>query len=96
MRFDIHVTPEMVKAEAERRIVLIMPLHRQMNALALAERLRQVTGSADPSDWPAEYQPLVLAANDAFDQINHLRAASNAIEALEPIPPDFEADRHWN
>ena len=27
--------------------------------------------------------------------IDQMRAASNALEALKPIPPDFRNDRHW-
>ncbi len=96
MRLRIGVSPEMVKEEAERRILLIMPVHKQMNALALAERLRQQTGSADPSDWPAEFQPLVAQANAAFDAINVLRAASDRLEAMRPIPPDYQSDQHWS
>ncbi|MDF2797508.1 MAG: hypothetical protein K0R85_252 [Devosia sp.] len=28
--------------------------------------------------------------------IDAIRAASNRLEAREPIPPDFAADHHWN
>lgn len=96
MRLRIGVSAAMVKEEAERRILMVMPPHKQMNALALAERLRQLTGSADPADWPAEFQPLVAQANAAFDAINALRAASNRIEAMQPIPANYTADSFWS
>ena len=86
----------MVKEEAERRILLVMPVPKQINALALAERLRQQTGSENPADWPAEFQPLVAQANAAFDAINALRAASNRLEAMQPIPPNFTDDTYWS
>lgn len=33
------------------------------------------------------------AAMEAY--IDGVRAASNALEAMRPIPPDFAHDRHW-
>lgn len=73
MRFEVLVTPALVKAEAARRIEARYPAWRQLNVLG--------EGGA------------ALAEMQAF--INPIRAASNALEALNPIPVDFSADHHW-
>lgn len=71
MRFEFLVTPQHVKAEAQRRIEARYPLWRQLNILAEG-------GSAEMVAW-----------------IGTIRAASNRIEAMQPIPPDFAQDHFW-
>jgi hypothetical protein len=37
-----------------------------------------------------------FAADEMVTFIDRIRRASNRIEAMKPIPPDFAADHHWN
>lgn len=74
MRLVKAVEPRHVKAEAERRILTVWPLWRQMNALR--------DGGDD----------LVRMGNE----IDAIRAASNVLEAMQPIPADFDHERHWS
>jgi hypothetical protein len=80
-----------IKLEAGRRIVEICPEWKQRNLTAqatiLAEKKRE--------NWTDEE----LAAWDAgallWAQIATIRAASDALEAMDPIPEDFTDDSHW-
>jgi hypothetical protein len=74
MRFDVRVTADMVKAEAERRIVDRYPIWRQINIMD------------EGGDVRAQMRSF----------ISQVRTASNRIEAMKPIPPDYAADQHWN
>lgn len=88
------VPPAIVKAEAQRRILAIMPEHEQRNYTAMAAEvlfdLRE-TGR----DLTQQEQAMLADGRQKFAQIKAIRAASNAIEASDPIPLDFQDDRHW-
>ena len=88
------VTAAMVKAEAARRIDAIMPDYQQRNALAMGLEATQLHG-ADPASWPTDLQTLNSAIQVKWATIKAIRAASNAIEAMEPIPADFGSDSYW-
>lgn len=64
------VTPEMVKAEARRRILAIAPEWQQLNAIRAGE-------------------------TQMFERIDAIRAASDLIEEMQPIPADYRDDKHW-
>ena len=64
------VTPEMVKAEARRRILNIAPEWQQLNAIREGEFAM-------------------------FVKIDAIRSASDALEAMMPIPPDYQSDTYW-
>ena len=85
------VTPQAVKDEARRRILAIAPEWKQHNltaeATALAEKGRDT--------WSADELAAWNNTQTIRRQINDIRQASNRIEALNPIPSDFEDDKHW-
>ena len=74
MLFDEKVTPIMVKAECERRILARYPLGKQ-NTITLR-------GGSERDDMQTFIEAMI--------------AASHRIEAIDPLPPDFAADHHWN
>jgi hypothetical protein len=45
--------------------------------------------------WTAQEQAEVTALTAAWAWIKSVRMASDAIEALRPIPADFAADARW-
>ena len=83
-----------IKAEAARRILEVMPEYEQRNALA-AGLDAIATHGADASTWPAEVKALHAALTDTWTHIQAIRAASDALEALDQIPADFRDDRFW-
>lgn len=83
-----------VKAEAQRRIELVMKPHQQSNYHALfAESV--VLHGADTTLWPSELQAQLETGLAKFNQIKALRAKSNEIETMNPIPADFRNDSYW-
>lgn len=91
---DPAVLPSAVKAEAERRILAVMPEWRQRNALAAGQAAVMAHGP-DPTSWPSELQTEHAEAMAAWAAINAIRAASDALEAMDPIPADYATDHHW-
>jgi len=82
---------EGVKQEAGRRIVAIAPEWKQRNMLArIAELLR--IGEANLS---AAEQADLAAIEAIWTTIKGLRAKSNALEAMDPIPLDYTDDKYW-
>ena len=80
-----------VKAEARRRILALYPDWKQANLTARGvELLRK--GEAR---WTAEELAEADAIHAAWDWVKSVRSASDAIEAMSPIPEDFRADRNW-
>lgn len=81
----------LVKAEAERRILAIVPAWKQRNLLAratlLAEKGRDTWTDAELAEW--------TAGEAIWAQVVAIRTASDRIEAMIPIPDDFTADSHW-
>lgn len=88
-------TADEVKAEAGRRIVAIMPDYVQRNTMALALETMQQHGP-DPANWPKDLQAINAAAQAKWAAIKVIRARSNEIEAMIPIPSDFREDSYWN
>jgi hypothetical protein len=79
-----------VKAEAMRRILAICPEWRQRNLTAQAVLLAKKV--ADGGTLTTREQADWDAGKATWDQIAAIRAASDAIEALDPIPHDFAQD----
>lgn len=69
-----------IKAEAQRRIYEIMPLHAQNNSLALFAEAT-LTHGPDASQWPEPLQDAVQERMAAWDTIKSIRAASDVMEA---------------
>ena len=88
------VTVDAVKAEATRRIELIAEPSRQRNLTArgteLTMKLLRQGGSLT-----AEEEAEVDAGQAIWDEIKAIRAASNVIEAMDPIPTDYTDDSYW-
>lgn len=91
---DLDQTPQnigLVKAEAYRRIVTLCPEWKQRNLTAQAAQLAK-KGEAN---W-TEAEGAAWAAGEAlWAQIAGIRAASDTLEAMSPIPVDFADDQHW-
>lgn len=88
------VTVADVKAEAHRRIVAIMPEYHQRNLTDFAIKAVQDHG-ANPSLWPSDVKAINDDARAKWAAIKAIRAKSDQIEAMTPIPADFAADSYW-
>lgn len=84
-------TPEQVKAEAQRRITAIAPEWKQRNLIAQAAILAE-KGRAN---WTAEELAAWDAGSLVWVSIVATRTVSDVIEAMDPIPADFDDDTHW-
>ena len=94
-------TSDMVRAEAQRRMMRLLgarsPEHLQVlisNGLRrgmelLRKRLDPAQGLTPEEEAEAQRLERMNAAIDA------IRAASDSLEAMNPIPADFAADGHW-
>jgi hypothetical protein len=88
-----------VKAEAQRRIILRTGandltgcLIKQLNANMRANELNDIRHTrAWTTEEAAEAEALRTLAAD----IKIIRAKSNVIEAINPIPMDYAADSRW-
>jgi len=88
---DIPATVEMVKAEAGRRIIAICPEWKQRNLTAQAAQLAK-KGEAN---WTPEEQAAWDAGEALWNQIAAIRAKSDLLEAMNPIPVDYTLDTYW-
>lgn len=84
-------TPAMVKREAMRRILAIAPEWKQRNLTAQAVLL-QHKGVAS---WTGDETAAWAAGEALWARIAAIRAASDTIEAMAPIPADYADDSHW-
>lgn len=84
-------TPEEVKAEANRRILAIVPEWKQRNLIAQATRLNR----KPMADWTPEEVAQVEAGDAIWAQVEAIRARSNEIEAMDLIPSDITDDALW-
>ena len=89
---DIPATVEGVKAEAYRRIIAICPEWKQRNLTAQATQLAK-KGEAN---WTPEEAAAWAAGEAIWNQIAAIRAASDVIEAMDPIPANFYDLPDWS
>lgn len=82
---------DQIKAEAHRRIVAICPEWKQRNLTAQAAQLAE----KGRDNWTAEEVAAWNAGKALWEQIVALRAASDALEAMDPIPTDYTDDKYW-
>jgi hypothetical protein len=80
-----------VKAEAQHRIYNILPEWKQRNLTARAAELA-IKGQAN---WTPEEQAEYDAGQLLWDQIKAIRAASDALELMNPIPDNYTDDSYW-
>jgi len=83
-----------VKAECGRRIVAVMPQHKQINNLAQHAEASMLYGD-NPAAWPEDLRAKQVAAMPLWAEINRLRARSDEIEAMEPSPTDISDNTLW-
>lgn len=84
---------EAVRAECGRRIYTAFPQWRQANYTARATEL--IEKKADGLVLDAQELAELAALKSVWDWIKAVRAASNVLEALDPIPPNYQADENW-
>jgi hypothetical protein len=89
-----------VKAEAQRRIIaltgtgdLTACIIKQSNANMRANELNDKRISGDTLSEAEEAEATAL--RNLATAIKAIRAKSNAIELMDPIPLDFAADEYW-
>lgn len=83
-----------IKDEAERRILAILDKNKQRNLLAHGLEAIFEHGP-DPAQWPAADRALQQDTTPKWRQIKAIRAASDALEAMNPIPANYTDDIHW-
>jgi len=83
------ITPEQVKAEAYQIIIAICPEWKQRNLTAQASILAE-KGRAN---WTADELTAWNAGEAIWQQIAAVRARSDELEAMDPIPLDY--DTRW-
>ncbi|MEM9635159.1 MAG: hypothetical protein AAGA50_27795 [Pseudomonadota bacterium] len=85
-------TADQIKVEAARRILEVAPEWYQRNLTARAAELAMKGGD----NWTAEEQAEVAEGQAVWDKIKGIRAASNALEAMDPRPSDFATNEaYW-
>jgi hypothetical protein len=82
---------DLVKAEAARRILEICPEWKQRNLTAQAA----ILAKKGEANWTPEEQAAWGAGEEIWAQIAAIRAKSDALEAMDPIPADFKDDSYW-
>ena len=82
-----------VKTEAARRILEVAPEWKQRNLTARAAEFALIIG--DGGALTAEQEAERAAGQAIWDAIKIVRAKSDEIEALDPIPADFKNDSYW-
>lgn len=85
------ITADQVKAEAERRIIAIVPAWKQRNLTAQATILAKI-GEAN---WTPEQAAAWAAGEAIWSAVAAIRAASDVIEALDPIPQDYATNEDY-
>jgi hypothetical protein len=82
---------EGVKREASKRILAIAPEWKQRNMLARSAQFLRI-GEANLTQ---EQRDEVFAIEFIWETIQMIRAKSDLIEAMDPIPPDYTDDKYW-
>jgi len=85
------ITAQQVKNEAYRRIIAICPEWRQGNLTAQASILAE-KGRAN---WTTEELAAWEAGEAIWSEIATIRAKSNELELMDPIPQDYTEDKWW-
>ena len=80
-----------VKIEAQQRILRILPEWKQLNLTARAAELA-IKGTVN---WTPEEQAEYEAGQAIWDAVKTLRTKSDALEAMSPIPEDYNNDKYW-
>lgn len=81
-----------IKVEARRRILEIVPEWKQSNLTARAAELA-IKGI---ENWTEEEHNEYTRGQEIWNQVKRIRIASDAIEAMNPIPADYTSDIYWS
>lgn len=87
----VSVTVSDVNTEAQRRIYDVMPQHKQANTTAQAAVLA-AKGSGNWTPWEVDAWNAGLAE---YTVITRLRAYSDNLNLMNPIPADYSNDKWW-
>ena len=89
-----------IKEEAQRRIMALVGAEtfdacviKQLNALKRAGTLTLKRASG--GTWTAEEAAEAATLQALADKIDAIRAKSNEIESMDPIPSDYLSDARW-
>lgn len=82
-----------IKDECRRRILARFPDWKQTNMNARGVELQDIWRKN--GSWTEAEQADAAALTAAWEWVKATRAASNALEAMSPIPEDFTADGYW-
>ena len=85
------VPAQLVKDEAYRRIVAIVPEWKQRNLTAQAA----ILADKGRANWTTDELAAWDAGEALWARVAAIRTASNDIEAMDPIPQDFDDDSYW-
>lgn len=83
-----------IKRAVSIRIHNVMSDTAQRNALA-AQQEAILTHGPYISEWPPEARAEAEADLAKWAEIRRLRARSNELEAMEPLPENPDDDQHW-
>ena len=85
-------TADQVRAEARHRILAVYPEWAQANMTARAVELVKTLATGTLT---ADEQTELAALESAWAWIKSVRASSNTLEVMGPIPADYTADQRW-
>ena len=85
------ISPQQVKDEAYRRIIAICPEWKQRNLTAQASILAE----KGRDNWTTEELAAWEAGEAIWSEIAAIRAKSEELELMDPIPQDYMDDKHW-
>lgn len=80
-----------IKAEANRRIVQIVPEWKQLNLLARSTELVKI----GEQNWTEAEREEVVLIESIWNKVKHIRAKSDELEVMSPIPDDYQDDKYW-
>lgn len=80
-----------IKDEAYRRIIAICPEWKQRNLTAQAA----ILAKKGEANWTQEEAAAWAAGEAIWTQIAAIRAASDELEAMDPMPADFKDEQYW-
>jgi hypothetical protein len=92
------VTIDQVRAEADRRITaLVGAVTSRQKDIRISNATREAVKllRAGEANWSAEQAARATMLEGMDAAIDAIRAKSNALEAMDPIPLDFAVDTYW-
>jgi len=85
------ITAQQVKDEAYRRVITICPEWKQRNLTAQASILAE----KGRDNWTTEELAAWEAGEAIWSEISAIRAKSDELELMDPIPQDYTEDKWW-